>query len=106
MGRRLASAVHVEHPKTHEWLVLQPGEEPDEDVAEAITNPDCWESDDGVEQEPADDPATEPETEPTPVPVPEPAPERAPETASAAESEPELAKPAARTRTRKATGEQ
>ena len=82
MGRRLATAVHIEHPKTHKLLILQPGEEPDEDVSEAITNPYAW----GEEREAPtlDDP------EPEAAPEPEPAPE----------------KPAARTRSRKATGEQ
>jgi hypothetical protein len=28
---------------THELLVLQPGKEPDEDLAAIITNPGCWE---------------------------------------------------------------
>ncbi|MFF1542499.1 hypothetical protein [Streptomyces sp. NPDC058291] len=45
MGRRLAAAVHVQHPKSREWIVLEPGDEPDEDVAAEITNPDAWEDD-------------------------------------------------------------
>ncbi|MFE1923423.1 hypothetical protein ACFW91_12730 [Streptomyces asoensis] len=56
MSRRLAAAVHVQHPKSREWIVLEPGEEPDEDVAAEITNPDAWED---------DEPSSEPE-EPSP----------------------------------------
>ncbi|MET7649871.1 hypothetical protein [Streptomyces sp. NPDC005486] len=52
MGRRLAAAVHVQHPKSREWIVLEPGDEPDEDVAAEITNPDAWED---------DEPSSEPE---------------------------------------------
>ncbi|MGI5507699.1 hypothetical protein [Streptomyces sp. CA-106131] len=90
MGRRLAAAVHVRHPKTNELLILLPGDEPDEDRAEAITNPAAWEpgddegQDDGGEGDP---PAGG--TDPTPTPEPTPAPETTP----AAE-----AKPKARTR--------
>lgn len=101
MGRRLATAVHLEHPKTHELLILQPGDEPDGDVAEAITNPDAWEDDaeeDGVGDQDPDAGRT-----PDPAPDPEPAPEPEPEP----EAEPEApAKPAAKARVRKATGEQ
>ncbi|WP_327297753.1 MULTISPECIES: hypothetical protein [unclassified Streptomyces] len=43
MGRRLATAVHVLHPVTHEWLVLEPGDEPDGELAAEITNPYAWE---------------------------------------------------------------
>ncbi|WP_392749505.1 hypothetical protein [Streptomyces sp. LN590] len=101
MGRRLATAVHLEHPKTHELLILQPGDEPDEDVAEAVTNPDAWEDDaeeDGgcVDQDP--------DAGRTPDPVPEPEPEPVPEPEPQPEAEP--AKPAAKARARKATGEQ
>ncbi|MEU6318137.1 hypothetical protein [Streptomyces sp. NPDC047009] len=46
MARRLAAAVHVLHPKSNEWLILLPGDEPDEDLAEVITNPAAWEPDD------------------------------------------------------------
>ncbi|MFH8772051.1 hypothetical protein [Streptomyces sp. NPDC017958] len=45
MGRRLAAAVHVTHPETHEPMILQPGDEPDEGLAEVITNPAAWEPD-------------------------------------------------------------
>lgn len=51
MGRRLAAAVHVQHPKSREWIVLEPGDEPDDDVAAEITNPNAWEDD-----EPSPDP--------------------------------------------------
>ncbi|MFJ2774774.1 hypothetical protein [Streptomyces sp. NPDC087300] len=60
MGRRLAAAVHVQHPKSREWIVLEPGDEPDEDVAAEVTNPDAWEDD-----EPSSDPeeSSPPESE-------------------------------------------
>jgi hypothetical protein len=45
MGRRLATAVHVEHPTTREWVVLEPGDEPDDELAAEITNPHAWEDD-------------------------------------------------------------
>ncbi|MFF1651643.1 hypothetical protein [Streptomyces sp. NPDC058240] len=106
MGRRLATAVHVEHPKTHEFLILQPGDEPDEVVAEAITNPDAWETpEEATGDDLAPDPATDPEPKPDPEPVPEPEPEPAPEPEP--EAAPEApAKPAAKARARKVTGEQ
>ncbi|MEH0430268.1 hypothetical protein QBB34_28935 [Streptomyces stelliscabiei] len=65
MGR-LAAAVHVQHPKSREWIVLEPGDEPDEDVAAEITNPDAWED---------DEPSSEPK-------------ESAPEESSSDESQP------------------
>lgn len=102
MGRRLATAVHLEHPKTHELLILQPGDEPDEVVAEAITNPDAWETPeevtgDDTAPDPGTDPEPKPEPEPEPVPVPEPEPEAEPEAP---------AKLAAKARARKVAGEQ
>ncbi|MFE2578895.1 hypothetical protein [Streptomyces sp. NPDC059378] len=45
MARRLVAAVHVRHPETHELLILQPGDEPEEALAEAIPNPAAWEPD-------------------------------------------------------------
>ncbi|GAA3304737.1 hypothetical protein [Streptomyces cinereospinus] len=60
MGRRLAAAVHVQHPKSREWIVLEPGDEPDDDVAAEITNPDAWEDDD-PSSEPEESSAEEPE---------------------------------------------
>jgi hypothetical protein len=78
MGRRLAAAVHVQHPKTHGWLILQPGDEPDEDLAEVITNPDAWEDDDPADQEPDDEPQIDPGTQPAPAPEPESTPEAEP----------------------------
>ena len=99
MGRRLAAAVHVRHPKTNDWLILQPGDEPDEDLAEAITNPDAWEDSaqdsDDADQDPDAD-GTEPEPDPEPKPE-EPEPEPM--------AEPGPVKPV-RSRTRKATDEQ
>ncbi|MEU6467382.1 hypothetical protein [Streptomyces sp. NPDC046976] len=44
MGR-LAAASPVRHPVSHEWVVLEPGYEPDEDLAAEITNPHAWEED-------------------------------------------------------------
>jgi hypothetical protein len=73
MGRRLAAAVHVRHPKTNEWLILEPGDEPDEDLTEVITNPVAWEPDEGEDQEDGEDadgegapPAVGTDLEPTP----------------------------------------
>ncbi|MFF3468771.1 hypothetical protein ACFYXB_42500, partial [Streptomyces sp. NPDC002619] len=109
MGRRLAAAVHVLHPKSNEWLILQPGDEPDEDLAEAITNPAAWEPDeddeesldDGGEGEPPVGGANpDPAPEPTPAPAPEPAPAAEPTPAPAAEAKP------ARAKTRKQADEQ
>ena len=56
MGR-LAAAVHLRHPVTHERLILEPGDEPDAEVAEAITNPGAWEP----EGEPDDHDQEQPE---------------------------------------------
>ncbi|MDX2849325.1 hypothetical protein PV342_12820 [Streptomyces sp. PA03-3a] len=117
--RRLAAAVHVEHPETHELLILLPGEDIDQVVAEAITNPDAWlpeaptiDDPELIGDEPAaptfddpdrtakPDPALEPEPEPEPEPAPEPEP--VPEPTPQAEPAPE-AKP--RTRTRKPADE-
>jgi hypothetical protein len=98
MGRRLAAAVHVRHPKTNEWLILLPGEEPDEDLAEAITHPDAWEPDDDEGQDDggeSDPPAGG--TDPDPTPEPAPSAETTP--APAAEAKP-------KTRTRKQADEQ
>ncbi|TXC99026.1 hypothetical protein [Streptomyces sp. ISID311] len=59
MGRRLATAVHVQHPTSREWIVLEPGDEPDDDLAAEITNPDAWEDDEpspGPEEPEPDEP--------------------------------------------------
>ncbi|MFJ3229909.1 hypothetical protein [Streptomyces sp. NPDC086787] len=79
MGRRLAAAVHVQHPTSREWIVLAPGDEPDDDLAAEITNPDAWEYD-----EPSPDPEeTEPDDGAQPFgftgPPPQPEAEAAPE---------------------------
>lgn len=96
MGRRLAAAVHVQHPKTHDWLILQPGDEPDEDLAEVITNPDAWGDEpadaDTSQESDGDDPGTDP--------MPDPKPEQEP----AAEEEP--VKPTRTRAPRKANEEQ
>jgi hypothetical protein len=97
MGRRLAAAVHVRHPKTHEWLILQPGGEPDEVLAEAITNPDAWEADD----EPSD-PEPDGDQDLESVPDPEPQPQPAPKPEAVEKS----AKPARARIARKALEEQ
>jgi hypothetical protein len=97
MGQRLAAAVHVRHPKTNDWLILQPGDEPDEDLAEVITNPGAWEPDEedgGDGDTPASNPDPDPDTNPHPEPNPDPEPE----------PEVEQAKPT-RARTRKQAGE-
>ncbi|MEU4979478.1 hypothetical protein [Streptomyces sp. NPDC021969] len=41
---RLKAAVYVQDPTTREELILLPGEIPDPEVAELITNPDAWEA--------------------------------------------------------------
>lgn len=46
----LSAGVHVQHPQTREWLVLEPGDEPAPELAVEITNPGAWES--GVLPEP------------------------------------------------------
>ncbi|MFD3452781.1 hypothetical protein ACFWVC_11400 [Streptomyces sp. NPDC058691] len=106
MGRRLATAVHIEHPETHELLILQPGDEPDEVVATAITNPDAWEED--PEALTLDDPALIGATPPTlafddPGPEPQPAPE--PEPTPEAQPVPEPMPAPTRTRTPEAEAE-
>ncbi|MGW1064391.1 hypothetical protein ACWD4F_07755 [Streptomyces aureus] len=94
MGRRLAAAVHVQHPTSREWIVLEPGDEPDDELAAEITNPDAWEDDDpsaDLEESETDEPKKdepqpfgfagpppEPEAEPAP-----PAPRRRRKTAEA-----------------------
>ncbi|MCK7627214.1 hypothetical protein MUU72_29665 [Streptomyces sp. RS10V-4] len=59
MGRRLATAVHVQHPISREWVVLEPGDEPDEDLAAEITNPHAWE-DEASDLEDGPEPGPEP----------------------------------------------
>ncbi|MER6076974.1 hypothetical protein [Streptomyces sp. NPDC001833] len=42
-GHTLASAVFVTDPRTHETVLLQPGEQVnDPAIAEQITHPDAW----------------------------------------------------------------
>ncbi|MGW4047794.1 hypothetical protein [Streptomyces sp. NPDC004721] len=90
MGRRLAAAVHVQHPQTNEWLILQPGDEPDEDLAATITHPDAWEPNEGEpgengegaddgDREPAAQRVTDPAPSPAATPEPEPTPAQEPE---------------------------
>ncbi|KAB1989782.1 hypothetical protein [Streptomyces triticiradicis] len=87
MGRRLAAAVHVQHPTSREWIVLEPGDEPDDQLAAEITNPDAWEDVDPSaeleESEPDEPKKDEPrKDEPQPFgfagPPPEPEAEPAP----------------------------
>ncbi|MGW2051823.1 hypothetical protein ACWCPF_42865 [Streptomyces sp. NPDC001858] len=78
MGRRLAAGVHVRHPKTNEQLILQPGDEPDEDLAEVITHPDAWEPDEDDDASESGEAAGDGSTEPDPAPTPEPDPEAKP----------------------------
>ncbi|MGW7579774.1 hypothetical protein ACWGKU_20310 [Kitasatospora sp. NPDC054768] len=40
--RRLAHAVHLQHPGTGEHVVLLPGCIPPPELAELIPNPDAW----------------------------------------------------------------
>ncbi|MEV7936626.1 hypothetical protein AB0O82_10825 [Kitasatospora sp. NPDC088264] len=67
MGARLAAAVHLDHPVTHERIHLQPGDEPEPEVAALITNPEAWLPDD-----PEPEPAPAAKRKPKP-PAPEPA---------------------------------
>lgn len=39
---RLIAAVYLRDPDTHEELVLLPGENPPQEIAALITNPDAW----------------------------------------------------------------
>lgn len=85
---RLVTAVHVQHPQTREWVVLEPGDEPAPELAAEITNPGAWES--GVLPEPEDqaedegqppfgfapDESSEPEPEPDADPESAPTPQR------------------------------
>ncbi|WP_327413880.1 hypothetical protein [Streptomyces sp. NBC_01233] len=83
---RLSAAVHVQHPTTREWVVLEPGEEPAPELAAEITNPDAWEN--GVLPEPEDQAedegpppfgfAPEESSQPEPEPEPDADPESAP----------------------------
>ncbi|MFH9246676.1 hypothetical protein ACH4LK_14735 [Streptomyces lydicus] len=80
MGRRLATAVHVQHPTSREWIVLEPGDEPDDGLVAEITNPDAWEDEPspGLEESEPDEPKMD---EPKPfgfTAPPEPEPEAEP----------------------------
>ncbi|MEU3620459.1 hypothetical protein ABZ725_50635 [Streptomyces sp. NPDC006872] len=78
MGRRLAAAVHVRHPKTNEQLILQPGDEPDDDLAGAITHPDAWEPEEDDDASEGEEDAGDGGTEPDPAPTPDLEPEAKP----------------------------
>ncbi|GGS33431.1 hypothetical protein Snoj_32410 [Streptomyces nojiriensis] len=91
---RLSAAVHVQHPTTREWMVLEPGEEPAPELAAEITNPGAWES--GVLPEPEDqaedegpppfgfasEESVEPEPDPDADPESSPTPQRRRKTAT------------------------
>ncbi|MEW1659753.1 hypothetical protein [Streptomyces sp. NPDC093707] len=86
MGRRLATAVHVQHPTSREWVVLEPGDEPAEELAAEIPNPGAWEDEEPAAGEPkgigftGSQPEPDPEREAAP-----PAPRRRRKTAEADE---------------------
>ncbi|MET9318829.1 hypothetical protein ABZX75_01305 [Streptomyces sp. NPDC003038] len=81
---RLVAAVHVQHPQTREWVVLEPGDEPASELAAEITNPGAWEG--GVLPELEDQAEDEgpppfgfaPDESPQPEPEPDSDPESAP----------------------------
>ncbi|WP_406738554.1 hypothetical protein OG365_24355 [Streptomyces sp. NBC_00853] len=91
---RLSAAVHVQHPQTREWVVLEPGDEPASELAAEITNPDAWEE--GALPEPEDqaedegpppfgfaqDESSEPEPDPDADPESAPTPQRRRKTAA------------------------
>ncbi|MER5642077.1 hypothetical protein ABT095_34710 [Kitasatospora sp. NPDC002227] len=54
MGARLATAVHLDHPTTRERIILQPGDEPEPEVAALITHPDAWEPDEAPDRNDSD----------------------------------------------------
>ncbi|MFD9792116.1 hypothetical protein ACFWXK_14320 [Streptomyces sp. NPDC059070] len=69
---RLKSAVHVQHPTTRDWILLQPGDEPSPELAAEITNPDAWEE---SEAPPATPPTGEEEADKEPFGFAAPSPE-------------------------------
>ncbi|MFE7129360.1 hypothetical protein ACFVIM_00675 [Streptomyces sp. NPDC057638] len=75
MSRRLAAAVHIQHPVTRDWIILEPGDEPDDDLAAEITNPDAWEPVAADEPGPDLTEPDEPEPEPVELEPVEPEPE-------------------------------
>ncbi|WP_316781276.1 hypothetical protein [Streptomyces sasae] len=57
------------HPETNKWLILNPGDEPDEALAEVITHPGAWERDEDEDSEDGDEggsPAGRPTATPSP----------------------------------------
>ncbi|MBX7551556.1 hypothetical protein K1Y78_26825 [Streptomyces sp. tea 10] len=92
MGRRLATAVHVQHPTSREWIVLEPGDEPADELAAEITNPEAWEGDEPAsdtevpEEQPPFGSTAPPDSEPGPESEPTPpAPSRRTKTTDTAE---------------------
>lgn len=45
MGRKLAAAVYVTDPDSHENVVLEAGSTPEKRLADLVTNPAAWEGD-------------------------------------------------------------
>ncbi|MFD4401030.1 hypothetical protein [Kitasatospora sp. NPDC058478] len=63
--RRLAYAVHLDHPGTGEHLVLLPDHIPPRELAALITNPDAWQPSEDDEDDPDDQGDEEPEAKTT-----------------------------------------
>ncbi|MFJ5307453.1 hypothetical protein [Streptomyces sp. NPDC088350] len=42
--RRLKAAVYVKDPTTYEELILLPGDNPEPEIADLVTNPDAWDA--------------------------------------------------------------
>ncbi|GGY12805.1 hypothetical protein [Streptomyces djakartensis] len=79
MAQRLRTAVHLVDPRTHDSVVLLPGDEPDEVLAELITHPDAWELSEPSSSDPSFvDEVERPPTVGTGVGEPEPEPARSP----------------------------
>ncbi|GAA2084784.1 hypothetical protein GCM10009759_04090 [Kitasatospora saccharophila] len=86
MPRRLAFAVHLDHPDTGDHLILLPGDVPPRELAELITHPGAW--------HPADD-EDDPDPEPDDPGTGDPKPDSPP---ASTDGDTPPAKPAARTR--------
>ncbi|MFE2346081.1 hypothetical protein [Kitasatospora cineracea] len=66
MPRRLAFAVHLDHPVTGDHLILLPGDVPPRELAELITHPGAWHPDDDPDPEPDDPDTGDPEPDSPP----------------------------------------
>ncbi|MGW3101340.1 hypothetical protein [Streptomyces sp. NPDC001100] len=62
--RRLKAAVYVKDPTTYEELILLPGDNPEPELADLVTNPDAWDA-----PPPSDDSESDPPTGADPSPV-------------------------------------